>query len=303
MQNADIAALWDASEFNAGFLVVRPSPPSLQLYQIIRRMSNRRQLSDQRALNRAISMMKKGQQRGSVLRVGVLDRRRFLSGVDYFEKSGRKLPKLSDGCEASSKSGCPLVVHNNWIVGREAKIYRFREHLMWQYDGDEQYYSSETRKYLAYTNPANAAREDATERELSALQTALVVGHLLDRVVILPRFHCAVKRHQCPLNSIVHIKTFDSIFSGRYRESSFLQHPKVPASVKYEVTDRPMITHDGQTSDVMLTSSDIRRLFGDLSARVLNLTDLQRVKIDLADREFGRRLQAAFRRARYRQIH
>ena len=251
-------------------------------------------------------MMKTVRLHGNVLRLNVLDRRRFLSGVDYFEKSGRMFPKLSDGCEASNQSHCPLVVHNNWIVGKEAKIYRFREHLMWQYDGDEQYYSSETRKYLTYTNPANAARKNVTERQVSTLKTALSVGHFLNRVVILPRFHCAITRQQCPLNSILHIKTFDSIFSGGYRESSFLQHPKVPASVKQDIADRQIIMRHNQTSDAIVTSNDIMHLFSELSAKVLNLTDLRRVKMDLGfgsvNGEFSRRLQAAFRRARYRQI-
>jgi len=32
-----------------------------------------------------------------------------------------------------------MVVHNNWIVSREAKIYRFKEHFMWMYDKDSYY--------------------------------------------------------------------------------------------------------------------------------------------------------------------
>ena len=29
-----------------------------------------------------------------------------------------------------------LIVHNNWITGQEAKIFRFREHGLWLVDGD-----------------------------------------------------------------------------------------------------------------------------------------------------------------------
>jgi len=314
VQNADIAALWDAGAFNAGFLVVRPSALSQQLYQTIRQMtSRRRRIDDQRALNRAIRMMKKDVERGRGLRVNVLDRKQFMSGVDYFEKSGRMFPRLLDDGKPSRKLVDPLVVHNNWIVGKEAKIYRFREHLMWLYDGSNQYYSSETRRYLTYTNPkpttsSNITPKNVVERELSALRSALAVGHLLNRVVILPRFHCGVAHRQCPVNSVIHIKTFDSIFSGRYRESSFLRHPKVPESVKQGVTDRRFSLNVSQTSDVLVAGTGvITRLFGELRAKVLNITNLLQVKIDTADsyfdHEFTSKLQSAFRRSRYRQVH
>ena len=147
--------------------------------------------------------------------------------------------------------------------------------------------------------------KNVTERELSTLRTALAIGLLLNRVVILPRFHC---RHgECPLNSIVHIKTFDAHLAGCYRENSFLRHPKVPYSVTHDVTDRQYITHVNQTFDVRVSRAEITRLFGDVSAKVLNLGDVHRVAVDLddgsTDRAFSIRLQAAFRRARYRQIH
>ena len=59
-------------------------------------------------------------------------RDRYLCGVDYFEKGNRVFP---------SKEHCTdcMVVHNNWIVSREAKIYRFKEHFMWMYDKDSYY--------------------------------------------------------------------------------------------------------------------------------------------------------------------
>ena len=167
---------------------------------------------------------------------------------------------------------------------------------MWLYDGNDRYYSSETRKYLTYTNPKPTTPKNATERELSALRTSLAIGHLLNRVVILPRFHC--RNLDCPLNSIIHIKTFDARFSGRYRESSFLQHPKVPDSVKEGVADG----HDIRNMNRL----EMMRMFGEMSAKVLNLGNLQRVKVDLddrsLDRELSSKLRTAFRRARYRQL-
>jgi len=308
VQNADIAALWDGSTLNAGFIVVRPSPLSQQLYRMVREITTKkRRIDDQRALNKAARNMKK-----QGFRVNFLDRNQFFSGKNYFERS---FPMLCNTSKTSNKSTCPLVVHNNWIVGKEAKIYRFREHLMWLYDGVDQYYSSDTRKYLAYENPNPTTSrykfisKKVTESELSALKTALTIGHLLNRVVILPKFHCRSRYgyRQCPLNSFIHMTTFDFIFSGHYRESSFLQHPKVPDSVKLDRVDRPFILNANQTSDVLVSGTDIMSLFGKLEAKVLNLSYLQRVKIDAddgsVDGEFSGKLQSAFRRCRYRQLH
>jgi len=314
VQNADIAALYDslrdARILNAGFIIIRPSPLGQQLYRTIRAITRSAEIDDQKALNRAIGMMKRRRKRDEeVLRVNVLDRNQFLSGLDYFEKSGRKFPKVFGGCKPQNTSKCPLVVHNNWIVSKEAKVYRFREHLMWLYDGNDQYYSSETRKYLMYTNPkpttSSGLPRNVTERELSALRTALAIGYVLDRVVILPRFH--FRDRECPLNSIVHIKTFDARFAGRYRENSFLQHPKVPDLVTQDVTDRQFFVHANQSFDVHVSRAEIMRLLGEVNAKVLNLGNLQRVKVELEDRSidrvFSSELQNAFRRARYRQIH
>ncbi len=51
-----------------------------------------------------------------------------------------------------------VVVHNNWIVSLEAKIYRFKEHHMWAVDGPNLYYTEPSRKYIIYDNPAILGR-------------------------------------------------------------------------------------------------------------------------------------------------
>jgi len=349
VQNADIAALFDDGTLNAGFIAVRPSPLSQQLYRMVREITEKEKTDDQTALNEAVKTMKnkavtvmksravrrmrkrrnhgrsqfingldyfERSERKQTLRVNFLDRELFLNGLDYFEKSDKMFPISFKRRIISNMSTRPLVVHNNYIVGKEAKIYRFREHLMWLCDGVDQYYSSDTRKYLAYENPnpttlsVNLTRKKVTERELSALKTALTIGHLLNRVVILPKFHClsryGYRYQQCPLNAFIDIHTFDFIFSGHYRESSFLQNPKVPNSVKVDRVDRPFILNANQTSDVLVSGTDIMSLFGKLEAKVLNLINLQLVKIDAddgsVDGEFSNKLQSAFRSSDYRQL-
>jgi len=51
--------------------------------------------------------------------------------------------------------------------------------------------SNASQKYLVYGNPVvwpSLESNDAEERR--ALKAALALGQMLDRVVILPRFHC-----------------------------------------------------------------------------------------------------------------
>jgi len=142
MLNADIATLWDNSAYNAGFVVVRPTWYGLRVYELVRQKTKAsKRLDDQNALNQAIGSLKRRYQHKGFV-AAVLDVRRYVCGVDYFESSVARWPSplstsddgpLQSGCRDDAVS-CPLVVHNNWIVSREAKIYRFKEHLMWMYD-------------------------------------------------------------------------------------------------------------------------------------------------------------------------
>jgi len=305
----DIAPMLDGRIYNAGFVAIKATAGSRRVYSLSKEMTTKSsRLDDQTALNKAIKQVKKER---SDFAVRALDKNIFLSGSAYFENSGRLFPR-DKACNPLNVSKCPAVVHNNYIVSKTAKVYRFREHLMWLYDGKDRYYSSETRKYLTYANSKpttsnNSLPKNVTERELSALRTALAIGHLLNRVVILPRFHC---RHgECPLNSIVHIKTFDARFSGCYRESSFLQHPKVPDSVKRGLVNRELVMHgnvQSSTDVVKMSRSDILQRFGDETAAVLDVGSLLGIEMSFNETsdesKFVSILRQTFRRSNYRQL-
>ena len=86
---------------------------------------------------------------------------------------------------------CPkcVVIHNNWIVSKEAKIYRFKETNMWFLD-DDRYYSDENRKYLLYYNPIiNKPPKGFNVREAktSALRNGFKMAEILNRTLIIPR--------------------------------------------------------------------------------------------------------------------
>jgi len=113
-----------------------------------------------------------------------------------------------------------------------------------------------SQKYVVYGNPVVWASQELSDvEELQALRAALALGQMLERVVILPRFHCnmsvggrgrggshapARTAGECPLNCLLNMIAFDAQFQRAYRESSFLRHPLVPPSVR----DDRSSTHD-----------------------------------------------------------
>ena len=137
MIDKDIATLWDNSAYNAGFVVVRPTWYGRGVYELmLRKTRASKRMDDQTALNHAIAYLKSSYSRTGFA-VAVLDRHRYIDGLDYFESSVRRWPLTDDPLKSAchdDSTHCPLVVHNNWIVSRDAKIYRFKEHLMWMYD-------------------------------------------------------------------------------------------------------------------------------------------------------------------------
>jgi len=321
MRTADVAALWNSpgGDYNAGFIIVKPATVTVQLYRAIKRMTRKSaETDDQLALNYAVDIL---QRRKSGLKVATLDGRRFRSGYEYFEKPRRWFPLNSDDrCrEMRNYSDCAAaaVVHGNWIVGKAAKVYRFREHLMWYFDGDDQYYTSATRLYLTYSNSGRtnwelfgAKRRARLRSEVSALKTAMTIGYLLNRTVILPRFRIGQRSIENPLNSFVNIGAFDGEFSGKYRENSFLRHPKVPQQVKFGLHEQALVMgRTGnltlQTRNVTLSSSDILQQFGEVKARVLAIGSVHGVHIVLDNVSeaiaFSTKFDRAVIRSDYRQ--
>ena len=222
--SADMAAMVDhGSEYNFGFAVVKPTSRSLKVFRMMKYISyTSKKMYEQQRLNHALRMLEKQK---FTVNVVSLDKRQYVNGADFFEHMAQLPSKLFDVCTSFYTSQCPVtVVHNNWIVSKEAKIYRFREHLMWVFDDSDRYYSSETRKYLTYTNPmpetsnnswSSSEQKQLLQRQVLALRTALAIGYLLDRTVVLPKFYCfdcGPQPSQCPLNSLIHIKTFDAFF-------------------------------------------------------------------------------------------
>lgn len=120
-------------------------------------------------------------------------------------------------------------------------MYRARETGLWTYEGEDQYYSSPIRKYLLYDNPHDFGNSTVNrDEELRSLRSALALALILNRTLILPRFHCD-SSVWCSFLSHYRLTTFDKYFRGLYREHSFLAHPKVPAHVRQSLSTKYFI--------------------------------------------------------------
>ena len=228
----DIEIQSDHVEENSGFYLSRPTEGAILLHQKMMDKANQsNKTSNQKALNRALKNLKQD----NLIQVGHLDKYKFPCGIYYFERF-KRMWAGDNTC-----TDC-VIVHNNWIMGKQAKVYRFKEHLLWTVDTNG-YYSDPNRKYLSYDNPIDWG-ESSRDIEVSTLKRALQIGHVLNRTVVLPAFTCRgcvggackTATNKCSLNTHLRISAFDGKFSGLYREHLFLSNPKVPKSVKTSVS-------------------------------------------------------------------
>ena len=152
-----------------------------------------------------------------------------------------------------------------------------------------------------YDNPlVNDA--DGFKLEHDALLNAFAIGHLLNRTVILPAFHCHQRRdaffcksnsQECSLKALYYVKTLDQYFPNAYREHVFLSHDLVPDStrqsrsrINYIQTrlDTPsaserqsMRGYKPADVDQGATPAEIRQWFGDADEKVLVFHNLYEV--------------------------
>lgn len=151
-----------------------------------------------------------------VAHVQVLDSASFPCGKQFFEQP-RRMFSFDSPCQSC------VAIHNNWVVGSAAKVFRcvplvfrppngvacltvgtrgpcrFKEHVQWFVDTDE-YYSSSTAKYLEVGNPDPRVTKD---QEAALLKAAMKLGRATGRIVILPEFKC----HGCVVTGAGGTKT------------------------------------------------------------------------------------------------
>lgn len=212
---------------NGGFYLSFPTKKSIKLHTSLIMKKKCWKLRQQVCLNRLLRQLS--------ISVKRLDTKLFLNGYNYFDIGNRMF---------ATDNPCTICVslHNNFIRSLSSKIYRFKEQLLWVVD-KEGYYSNKNAKYLVYDNLLFHGEKETMQLELNALANAFLIGHFLNRTVILPKFFCYLLRknisHTPMCAAHVHFKMqdLDNNLKFNYREHMFLQHPKVPSTVKKSISD------------------------------------------------------------------
>ncbi len=232
VSGCDLAPLWDNTHWNSGFVYIRPTKNSIALYQGMVERFALVDRDDQLILNDVIKAMEKKQMG---LNLAGLDQEKFANGHVVFG-NGMQLKKDIDISQR-------IVIHNNWIKGKDIKIMRFKLMGMWDFDGDR-YYTSKDRKYLLLGNPIEMlGTTNLIRMQWLAIRNALSVASLLNRTLILPivynkngvedtlvRF---LRGNQTRLLNIFDV-----------REDVFLEHPLVPDEVKSSISQPSVIVNN-----------------------------------------------------------
>ena len=170
----------DKSNLNTGFYLAFPTNNTIKLHLLaLDSYKLSKVFNDQDAIQQIVDDMRGNDE----LQVKVLNPKLFPNGVRYFDDRCRMFARenLCRDC---------VIVHNNDIISYSNKVYRFKEHLMWTLDTNS-YYSNQTAKYITFGNTIQFKTDIETRKaEIKSLKTAFLIGDILERIVILPRFHC-----------------------------------------------------------------------------------------------------------------
>ena len=149
-----------------------------------------------------------------------------------------------------------IVLVHHLHQAYEGKIFRMKELGLWASDEDG-YYSDPNAKYMTYANPLTSLHH----MEWNGLNNAFKLAKILNRKLILPKFHCQRPR-MCPAErfgivnkknncycSIIHLLQdvlhradydlfiqFDHEHNNEYREHNFLDNMHVPTYIKQSIS-------------------------------------------------------------------
>ena len=258
-ENCELIIQSEGSEYyrNTGFYFAIPTKNVIKLHHmVLNTFKSMEMINDQQALNGVLLYLESQ----SDFKVKVLDLNLFPNGNYYFDK-GQRMFADDNPC-----SNCVLV-HNNFIASYSNKRYRFREHLLWSLDED-QYYSDPMAKYLMYENSFDFGTKYTWEMEANALKTAFVLGNILKRIVILPKFYCykcpmdiCSKKHPIPrCAAFVHynMTIMDHVLGNKYRENMFFRNKLVPTNIKTSISPKIFIKSKTTSQQHILPHLDMK---------------------------------------------
>lgn len=197
-KNADIVAQKDTS-LNSGFMYLMPTEITKELMVQASYYMIREKELDQESILAVLP-------RFVSLRLVLLPEQKFCNGKVFFNKHQFHDDSVSESI---------IMMHNNYIVGKSNKLYRMREMLYYNDDND-QYYSSNKRKYLM-VDASDARIETSTY-----LRQVAYLARTLNRTFLLPAFPCPseISADRCNLcrNDVECYKSFRTMIKENYRD-------------------------------------------------------------------------------------
>ena len=197
-QMVDIVAQRDES-LNSGFMLLFPTEATKNLMKHAHNYMLMHNELDQESILAVLP-------RFSSLRLSLLPEDQFANGKIFFSKYQFYWDTLKRQ---------EIMMHNNYIVGSESKLYRLRELLYYNYDTDH-YYSSVNRKYLIVDASVERVRTPLYLRQVA------YVAHALNRTFLLPFFPCPANftASKCNLcrNDVECYESFRKLINGNYRD-------------------------------------------------------------------------------------
>jgi hypothetical protein len=233
--HSDIAAMWDGNldTHDAGFVYSRSTERTIAFYELLASYEISHG-SGQFALNAAIKEAKQKK----TIKIEQLSPKKYKVGSSFFE---------NNMCPDRKSYKGVMVVHNNYIREAHNKILRFKECMLWDWDGFDRYYTDPGRKYITVETLGSRGYP-----EHQTLLNAFAIASTLRRTVILPRVQC--KKAKCNMLNRIYdeqhlhfVKHLDYATVGNYRESTFLLNPRVPSAVKHSIS--PMFHIPTQTNN------------------------------------------------------
>ena len=227
------------TKMNVGFLYVRPTRAAISYFEdFVQSLERQDAKGDQRLFDAMLSSAEEIHG----LRWRIMDYEHFPNGRQYFYQHYLDTKPFQRA----------VIYHNNFVNTTLQKIHRAKEFGLWTID-TMGYYSNRDARYIVYNNPIVTS----PEQELLALKNAVRLAELLNRTLVLPRFHCPGKNNYqcnwkpegqcfCTIAEILDLDTFDSCFRDMYREHTFLSNPQVPASI-----------HESSTKAIIILNNDV----------------------------------------------
>ena len=227
----------------AGFFYARAGVrPIIFLKEVLDYQLHHPEQHDQQSFNQILSELLVAD-----VSVAVMHPRLFPNGFQYFVKR-----------TVQREGGTPLVVQNNWMMGAENKRHRFREAALWSQDPPAYFTGTADRPLRLLRYQPEQPFVSGLLRETSALRAAFRIATLLNRTLVLPTL-CAFTSSSGlvpppPLEyrdrlGALDTNVLDDTVDGdwctaewyydmqamrtefEYRESTFVDDPRVPAAV------------------------------------------------------------------------